>query len=163
MRGFGNFAICLALHLITSQAPQSWAAQSGDTRGSSKQTRPAVTPGLVLWLDAQDIGSPAAPPGNGAPVARWADKSTRGNHAVQGVAAHQPTYLVGKVRPGVNAVHFDASGRQYLSAGQGGDLNLSRMTAPAVQGVHQLDTACQACQTSGAAKAAQLGAPAGQG
>ena len=129
MPGFRSFAICLALHLITSQAPQSWAAQSGGTRGSSRQALPAVTPGLVLWLDAQDIGPLSARPVGGAPVARWADKSTRGNHAVQDVVAHQPTYLVAKVKPGVNAVRFDASRRQYLSAGQGGDLNLSRMTA----------------------------------
>jgi hypothetical protein len=86
----------------------------------------------VLWLDAQDIdgdGKQANGPVDGVPLGRWADKSGRGNHAVQSAPARRPVCVAGRPKPGFRVVHFDASKRQYLSAGRDASLNVAHVTA----------------------------------
>jgi hypothetical protein len=47
----------------------------------------SVVPGLVLHLDASDIGGTGVNPADGAPVTFWFDRSGNGNHASQGQQA----------------------------------------------------------------------------
>jgi len=97
--------------------------------------RAAAGSHLVLWLDAQDInggGNPGSNPGDGTAIGHWADKSSHGNHAVQGNPDRRPIYRVNagnRSRIGANTVRFDASKSQFLTAGHGPSLNLSQLTA----------------------------------
>ena len=67
------FALCLAVTPATS-------------------AEPGTVDGLVLWLQADDVdGDGNIDTGSGARVARWSDRSGRGNHVQQGAVARQPT------------------------------------------------------------------------
>ena len=110
-------AIGLVVSLLGSAA-----AHAGPVRG----------PGLVLWLDTQDIhgdGKSGNNPASGAAVARWTDKSEHANHATQDALDRRPTYSQEATAPCVGTVRFDAAKRQYLSVRNGASLRLSHITA----------------------------------
>jgi len=93
---------------------------------------PAAGPDLVLWLDAQDVdgdGKTADNPRTGTPIAAWADKSGHRHDAVQQAEGQRPTYARDVVDQGLHAIHFKASARQCLSAGNPPAVNLSAVTA----------------------------------
>ena len=103
------------------------AAENG-----ARGTEPHIGPGLVLWLDAQDIdgdGDTRDNPAQGQPVDRWTDKSGHGNHATQNLPDRQPYVAVDGMKPGLSSVHFNALQREYLSAGNQASLNLAQVTA----------------------------------
>ncbi len=91
--------------------------------GSSVFAGPVAGPELVLWLDANDLA------GMDAAVGRWADKSQYGNDAVQTVPDHKPKHRVVAGARRASVVSFEASRQQYLCAGHGASLRLSRLTA----------------------------------
>jgi len=98
----------------------------------SADADPVTGPGLVLWLDAQDVdgdGRLGNNPSPGEAVARWTDKSDYGNHATQSVLAHQPTFAQGGASPAGSTVRFTAAKGQYLSVTHGPSLELSHITA----------------------------------
>ncbi len=93
---------------------------------------PVTGPGLILWLDAQDVdgdGKREDKPSDGQPIGRWSDKSGDGHHATQDDPDRQPTCTAAKVNAGPRFIHFAAANGQYLSVGNGGSLDLEQMTA----------------------------------
>src|SRR3990172_5532145 len=91
--------------------------------GSTGPGRPAAAaepvagPDLGLWLDAQDVeadGDTTVNPRDGTPIATWADKSSYRNNAIQQAERHRPDYARNVMDQGLNAIHFKASGKQYL-------------------------------------------------
>lgn len=92
---------------------------------------------LVLWLDAQDNdgnGGQGNEPGDGTPLARWADKSAYGNHAVQPVAKRRPECI--KADAPFCRVRFAAPERQHLQIANRPCLDLDRLTAFVVARAH---------------------------
>ena len=70
--------------------------------GGSMEWTPAEI-STALWLDAADSSTLTL---NGSNVSQWADKSGRGNHAVNATAASQPTYMANSFN-GLPALWFD--------------------------------------------------------
>jgi hypothetical protein len=96
------------------------------------QQQPVTDQRLILWLDAQALRgdgdqSTIARPAHDVPLDRWADRSSRGNDAVQLAVEHRPTLR--SSGSGVNTVHFEASRQQYLSARPNALFNVSQFTA----------------------------------
>ena len=73
------------------------------TRGGAAAWTPASIPGLLLWLDANQITGL----NDGDAVATWSDASGNGYNATQGTASQRPIYKTGILnsRP---VVRFDA-------------------------------------------------------
>ncbi len=71
-------------------------------------TEPAELDGLVLWLRADDVDGDGQvdAPGAGAAVARWADRSGRGNDVVQPLEDRQPK-VVHAAMGGQPVLRFD--------------------------------------------------------
>ena len=71
--------------------------------------------GLILHLDASDPSTIEDSAGKNAnevgfvasDVAKWYDKSGRNNHAIQGTAAHRPTFVSGGWKNGKPALRFE--------------------------------------------------------
>lgn len=95
-------------------------------------TGPVTGDSLVLWLDAQDIngeGNSSEGPAKGVVIDHWADKSTRGNHAVQPVAERRPCRVAAGTKGRFCSVRFTASKKQYLHVEDQSCLDLSQLTA----------------------------------
>lgn len=107
----------------------TWSLATAVAAGASG---PPAANHLVLWLDAQDIDGQAKQGKQavaGTRLGRWADKSGRGNHALQAVPERRPTCVAGGSKPGLTVVQFDAARRQYLSAPRDASLNVAQLTA----------------------------------
>lgn len=63
--------------------------QSLSRRFAQNWTPAALGSSLALWLDAADASTITL---NGSTVSQWSDKSGKARHALQAVAANQPTY-----------------------------------------------------------------------
>lgn len=96
--------------------------QNGDISGS-KQTVVAIGTnalqpaqvgfpqvGPVLYLDAADASTITL---DGGAVAEWADKSSKGNHALQTVPANRPTVATSSLN-GLDTLRFDAGLEQFM-------------------------------------------------
>lgn len=66
-------------------------------------TAPPEVPGLVLWLDAQDLGTLTLSENR---VVEWRDKSGYMNDAAQYVSSRQPAYVTDAIG-GMSAISFD--------------------------------------------------------
>jgi len=111
----GPLAVALVPLLLLAQPPlfnyapgarQATRQVSGvqaptSVRGSAAWT-PASIPGLLLWLDANQITGL----NDGDAVATWSDLSGLANNATQGTAAARPTYQTGEINS-LAAVQFD--------------------------------------------------------
>ena len=100
-----------AVGLSLSSNPLGLAFSDRATLTVGWDKRLSVVPGLVLHLDASDIGGTGVNSADGAPVTFWFDRSGNGNHASQGTAA--PIFR----RNGVNgrpAIDFGQSASDSL-------------------------------------------------
>jgi hypothetical protein len=98
---------------------------------AATSAEPLTGPDLVLWLDAQDIagrGDTSRNPVHGAAIDTWADKSSY-HHDARAAADQRPTYARDVSDGGAAAVHFRATGRQFLSAGTSAEFDLATVTA----------------------------------
>lgn len=92
---------------------------------------PVVDSRLVLWLDAQAVtgsGVKDNAPDDGAALARWADKSTQGNHAVQPVAEQRPEYAKADTNVAFARVRFATTRQQHLQIERRACLDLEQLT-----------------------------------
>ena len=89
---------------------------------------PAAKPALLLWLDASDSNGNGTTAMAGA-LAAWSDKSGQAHHARQDAGDQRPVMVPDAAGPGLPAVRFEASRREFLSCGAPATLDLSAMTA----------------------------------
>ena len=87
-------ALCFAALCTAVGSPFALAAE------------PVPNDGLVLRLTADGVNSPNARPANGTRVAKWLDRSGRGNHVLQATTDRQPA-VVHKVFGEQAALRFD--------------------------------------------------------
>lgn len=91
---------------------------------------PAAVPGLVLWVDAMDMGSLSDDSDNpitaDALVKTWRDKSGRGNNAANATAGQQPRFRATGMGTGRPALEFYADGNfDVLNVTDNADFNYS--------------------------------------
>jgi hypothetical protein len=83
--GVGLELQAVALSLSSNALGLAFSDRGTFTVGWNKSL--PLVPGLVLHLDASDVGGLGVQPGDGQPVAFWSDHSGNDNHATQGQAA----------------------------------------------------------------------------
>ena len=89
------------------------------TGGGRVQAAPPAD-GLILWLDAAEITD--------ASIAKWPDKSGRGNHVLQDIEERRPTFTA-QAWDGHPAVHFDGDDFLFVASDQGENFNLYLATS----------------------------------